>query len=588
MKNDTIHSTIKYSSLLILFLFAFSLLSAQYDEKAIMLNQAQSFENLNQLARAQQIYQDLLRKYPNDHIIVQRLYQSHFRLSEFDKADNLIENKKAVVSKVFYTQSKITLLCKNNRIEEAEALADSYIKDNPNLVNNYQFVAIVFEQNQLHELALKYYLSARKISNNGKLYAYEIANDYFQLMDYKSAIKEYVVNLEQNKPFLYITNSRFKEIIEKDSTLISLIEKYCASSNVEEVRELLALSLVELARYDDAINVYNSLSIDKFIKFADDLYAKAFYQVALQAYEMITEKLNNNPVKLAEIQYKIALVYYDKKDYEHAKSYVNQIIQTKELSNNQLKYRTKVHFEARLLYANMLIIENVKKEKVLEAYDDAEKFIFNTNDKKNISFQKVHYLTMKEYYKESEYLLNQTVQNEEYGSPIISKSLYYRYELYLMQNDDRADSLMTEFIINSPDDSATNDMLFLSVFVNSLAKDKKQSFLKAYRLKQIYQDAQAIEELRVLISDYQNDELKLLLAEWLLDDFQIDEAKTVYAGGFTNEVYTDFAKLELVRLEEEQGTRRSHITDYLISNPNGAFSPLFRQLLIKGYTNKGV
>ncbi|HOQ81278.1 MAG TPA: tetratricopeptide repeat protein, partial [Candidatus Cloacimonadota bacterium] len=150
MKNDTIRSIIKYSSLLILFLFAFSLLSAQYDEKAIMLNQAQSFENLNQLARAQQIYQDLLRKYPNDQIIVQRLYQSHFRLSEFDKADNLIESKKAVVSKVFYTQSKITLLCKNNRIEEAEALADSYIKDNPNLVNNYQFVAIVFEQNQLH------------------------------------------------------------------------------------------------------------------------------------------------------------------------------------------------------------------------------------------------------------------------------------------------------------------------------------------------------------------------------------------------------------------------------------------------------
>ncbi|HPK41695.1 MAG TPA: hypothetical protein PKZ69_08715, partial [Candidatus Cloacimonadota bacterium] len=424
---------------------------------------------LNQLARAQQIYQDLLRKYPNDQIIVQRLYQSHFRLSEFDKADNLIESKKAVVSKVFYTQSKITLLCKNNRIEEAEALADSYIKDNPNLVNNYQFVAIVFEQNQLHELALKYYLSARKISNNGKLYAYEIANDYFQLMDYKSAIKEYVVNLEQNKPFLYITNSRFKEIIEKDSTLISLIEKYCASSNIEEVRELLALSLVELARYDDAINVYNSLSIDKFIKFADDLYAKAFYQVALQAYEMITEKLNNNPVQLAEIQYKIALVYYNKKDYDHAKSYVNQIIQTKELSNNQLKFRTKVHFEARLLYANMLIIENVKKEKVLEAYDEAEKFIFNTNDKKNISFQKVHYLTMKEYYKESENLLNQTVQNEEYGSPIISKSLYYRYELHLMQNDDKADSLMTEFIINSPGDSATNDMLFLSVFVNSLA-----------------------------------------------------------------------------------------------------------------------
>ena len=70
---------------LVAILFANTLLWAQYDEKKIMLNQAQSFENLNQFMRAQQIYQDLLQKFPNDNTVIQKLYYSHMRLSDLIK-----------------------------------------------------------------------------------------------------------------------------------------------------------------------------------------------------------------------------------------------------------------------------------------------------------------------------------------------------------------------------------------------------------------------------------------------------------------------------------------------------------------------
>ncbi|MCB5249742.1 MAG: hypothetical protein LHW49_01125 [Candidatus Cloacimonetes bacterium] len=585
-KKTNILSIAKYI-LLVAILFANTLLWAQYDEKKIMLNQAQSFENLNQFMRAQQIYQDLLQKFPNDNTVIQKLYYSHMRLSEFDKADTLIESKKNVLSPVFYTQSKITILCKNNNLKEAIKLADSYIKKNPSLVNNYQFIAITFEQNLVFESAINYYLQARKVTNNKKLFSYELANNYYNLMDYYSSIFEYVTHLESNKSYLYITSNKFKEMVKKDSTLIKEIEKQCAQSEVEEVRELYALSLVEIDDFASALNVYSSLSLDKFIKFADDLYAKSFYQLAQQSYEQIITKDSITAIQLAEIKYKIAQIYYDQKFFNETKDILNQIVQMKELDNNQLKYRTKVHFEARKLLANILMIENASKQNVLAALSDAESYVFNTNDKKHIAFIKVHYLTMNEYYQEAENLLAQTIKGEEYGSAIIAKSLQYQFELYLMQNDNRADSLLTEFIMFSPEDNAANDMLFLSLFVNNLDENRKQEFLKAYRLKQTFQNSQAIDKLEKLVLSNPHDEIKLLLADWLIEDWQIDKAKEVYNSKFDNEAYYEFAQLELARLKKNNNDKKQNITDYLKNKPNSVFSPLFRQLLTKTQANRG-
>ena len=155
-----------------------------------------------------------------------------------------------------------------------------------------------------------------------------------------------------------------------------------------------------------------------------------------------------------------------------------------------------------------------------------------------------------------------------------------------MQNDNRADSLLTEFIMFSPEDNAANDMLFLSLFVNNLDENRKQEFLKAYRLKQTFQNSQAIDKLEKLVLSNPHDEIKLLLADWLIEDWQIDKAKEVYNSKFDNEAYYEFAQLELARLKNNND-KKQNITDYLKNKPNSVFSPLFRQLLTKTQANRG-
>jgi len=124
-------------------------------------------------------------------------------------------------------------------------------------------------------------------------------------------------------------------------------------------------------------------------------------------------------------------------------------------------------------------------------------------------------------------------------------------------------------------------MLFLSLFVKNLPKEKQNTFLKAYRYKQLYQDSLATSLLQTILDDFQNDELKLLLAEWYISDLKYDKALVLYNGKFDNEVYQEFAKLEAVKIETEKEFRRNQITDYLKNTPNSVFSPLFRQLLVK-------
>jgi len=566
--------------LIIIMTLTFSILFAQYDEKKIMFNQAQSFENMNQLTRAQQIYKDLLKKYPQDQEVVQKLFYNYIRVSDLQNASILLEDKKPILNQTFYTQSKILLLCKDNRISEAISLADSFISENPNLINNYQSIASTFEQNNLFEIAAKYYKQARKISHNETIFALELSNTYYQLQDYQATIKESVVLIIQNKAYVYYVTSRFKEIVNRDSLMIDEIQRNCEHNDTEEVRELYALSLVELKQYQKALSIYDNLNTEKFIRFCDELYANSLLDYALQGYEMILKKVNQ-PILIGDMKLKMAKVYLSRKDINSAKNYLNQIISMNELTNQQNLYKTKVHRESREIMASVLIMDNADKDKVLSAFNDAEKYIFNQNDKKNIAFKKVHYLSMKEEYTEAEKLLDNTLKGEEYGSVIIAKSLYFRYELYLMKNDVKVDSMMTEYILFSPEDNAINDMLFLSLFVKNLPKEKQNTFLKAYRYKQLYQDSLATSLLQTILDDFQNDELKLLLAEWYISDLKYDKALVLYNGKFDNEVYQEFAKLEAVKIETEKEFRRNQITDYLKNTPNSVFSPLFRQLLVK-------
>lgn len=570
----------KISLVLGFLLLLITVLSAQYDEKRIMLNQAQSFENLNQITRAQSVYEDLLKKYPADNEVIQRLLSVYFRTSAFDNVNSLLESKKSVLNQIIYVQNKVTYLVKTNDLNQAKKLADDFIKQNPQLINNYQSIATIFESNTLYDYAQEYYLAARKISNNDKLFAFELSNNYYQTRNFKGAISESVNFLSLNKGYMYFMSARFKEVVKTDSSMINTIREKCAHSEFEEIRELYALSLMELAYYDKALEIYESLSLDKFIKFADDLFSSGKTELSLRAYNIILLK-NQDVVKNAEINLRIAQIYIQKQDLLLAKDYLNRVINTKELDDKRFMYKSRAHIEARELMANISIIENAQKETVLKYYDEAAKYSFNQADRNNLEYKKINYLIMKEDFRSANLILNKIISKEESGSVILAQSYYYQYLVFIMQEDSRADSLMTEYIINFPENPIINDMMFMSLFLSVIPKDSKAEFFKAYRLKNLYQNNEAIQILTNLVTTTKDDELTLLLGEWYIDIKNYSAAKEIFNRTFTNPVYNEYAKLSIIKLETESSIKSDIIRDYLKTTPNSVFSPLFRQLLLK-------
>lgn len=557
-----------------------TMLHAQYDEKRIQLNQAMSFENLNQFTRAQGVYIELLKKMPNDQEVIQRLVSNYIRSSSIDKADQLLEEKKEVLTPFIYTQNKISVYILKNEIDQAKTLADQFIKINPLLINNYQLMASSFEINNLHEIASSYYLQARKISNNPTIFAFELSNNYFQLQNYKSCIDESVRHLSLNPSYLYYVSTRFKQMVKSDSLLITDVKNICQNSDVEEVRELLAISYLELNQFDQALMIYQTLKSDKLLRFADELYSKEMYAQALSAYQVLTQKAENT-IMSADVKMKIANLYFKQKKLLEAKQILTSLIESSELNNRNNLYKTKSHRESRELYAEILIMENADKNEVLKYFKMAEDFCFNDMDKKNIEFKRINYYIMKKEFPIASQSIERISKNEEAGSAILAQSYYYLYLLSLMQKDQRADSLMTEYIIYFPENPVINDMLFMSLFLTSIPKDAIDDFFEAYRLKNLYQDKEAINTLSALLEKTQDDEISLLLADWMKNDFQFEKAKEIYSRTYKNPVYQEFAKLELIRLSEDELQKKQTISDYLKTSPNSVFSPVFRQLLFK-------
>jgi hypothetical protein len=544
-----------------------------------MLNQAQSLENLNQYTKAQTIYEDLIKRYPNDIDVINRLLNSYLRVSEFEKVNSLIESKKPVLDPALYIRYKITYLIKINEISEAKKISDNYLKTNPNLINNYTLLANVFESNQLFEIANDYYFSGRKISNNPNLYSYELSNNYYQLRDYRLSIRESVTYLKQNKGFIYFMSTRFKEIVKNDSTMINFIKDNCESSENEEIRELYALSLCELKYYDRALAVYNTLPLDKYLRFADDLFSSGNFSVASRAYIQIVQKSEDN-LRNADIFLKLAQISISEKDLIQAKQYLTKIAQIPELSDKRFMYKSRAHINARMLLANILIQENASREAVLNCFDEAAKYSFNKADQNNVEFSKINYLIMCEDFNSANKRLNNLISHEEKGSPVLAQSYYYQYLIFSMQSDSRADSLLTEYIIYFPDNPVTNDVMFMSLFLSSIPKDSKPQFFNAFRKKNLYQSSQAITLLSALVENCKDDELTLLLADWYLDDNNKIKAKELYSLNYKNSVYNEYARLALSRLEDEKEKQILIVKDYLNNSPNSAFSPLFRNLLL--------
>ncbi len=562
----------------IIICFLSNLLFGQYDEKRIMLNQAQSFESFNQFTKAQSVYKDLLVKFPQDQDIISAYFNSLIKTSSLDDAKKLVEQSKPVISDLLFTQFCIILDLKDNKLNEAKRLKNDYFKKNPGRINDYQILAQTFESNHLNDIAVEIYLQSREVSGDQNLYSLELSNNYFFSQEFPKSINESLKYLDKNRNYFFFISSRFKEILTINPQMIINIKNTCENSEIPEFIELYALGLVQTKDYQNALLMYQKLPVDRIIRFADEQFGIGNFELSLNAYQVGVQKSEDNLQK-AEINFKISNIYLNTGRISESKTILNQIIADPILKDKRNYYKTSLNKTTREILANIAIMQNENEKTIISLFDDAQTYTWNNLEKKNIDYKKSFYYIMTEQYDKAFSLIKNITMNEDPGSQILSQSYYYQYLIFLMKEDNRADSMMTEYIINFPENSEINDMMFLSLFLSNIPKEGKQEFFKAYRLKNLYQRAEAISQLDSLITKTKDDELILLLADWNIESNQIEAGKRLYASKFSNPVYEEYAKYQLAIIESNPDNKQLLITDYLKTTPGSVFSPSFRKLL---------
>lgn len=574
----------KYLYSLIVFLSISIGLFGQYDEKRILLNQAQSFENTSQYSKAHTLYQDLLKKFPQDYEIIQRYFTSLMKTSSFEMADELLKNSRSFLTEIQILQLKIPLLLKQNEINDAKKASNDYFTKYPGKINDYRLIAQSFENSRIYDFAEELYLNARKTANDPYLYSFELATNYHVSGNYPASITESLKYLDKNRNYYFFMLSRFKEILTINPKMIETIKKECELSEIPEFIELYAQCLVQTKDFENALLMYTKLPLELISRFADEQFSLGHLDLAMKAYETSISK-STDPLKISEFKFKQAQILINKKQYSESKTLLEMIINDPALKDKRNLYKTKVNKEARELLAWISIILNDSEDKVISFYSEAQKFSWNQLENKTIDFKKAYYFIMSEKYDKAFQLIKDVTKNEESGSQILAQSFYYQYLIFLMSEDSRADSMMTEYIIYFPENDQINDMMFLSLFVSSIAKENRKMFFEAYRKKNLMQNESAILLLIEMIKQKADDEIVLLLSDWLLDENRIEEAKKYYSLPFSNQVYQEFAKLRLSSLAEQKEEQRNLITDYLKNTPNSCFSPSFRSLLQKSQLN---
>jgi len=557
---------------------------SQQNEIQTLLNQARNYENRNQLTQAAEVYESLYQKYPANEQVVEPYLRVLFLTSDLQKIHIILEQGKNTLPPYLLVKNNCQYLIKTNSIKNAERVALDWLNKNPGQMQHYRDLANIFEMSALFDTAITIYLKARQVASDSQLHALELSNAYYFTKDVDQFFAESIKFLRSNAGFLYYYRSRFREFVLMNPQNIRRLERVISNiQEPEQIWEIYAFALVEVEDFEKATQVYDRLPLNKMIIFSDDLYAAGHAQYALTSYQKAIVKVDNQAT-LADIQVKIARIYYEQRDIPQCIATLQLVIDNAEIQVAPLLHRTRANKEARLMMALIATEQNEPVSTVNQWYDKASQFAVNQIEKAEILFAKSRYLYLKEEYTQAYQTIQNAVAGHDISTSTYKQSNFYRWEMALFQNSLTRDSLLVECIIYFPEDARVSDMLFLETFISSLGEKNYPQFLRALRYKGLYNNPDAISTLFELAQSLKIDELYLLTYEWILQDSNRAHYSELVAEienhTFKNEVLKDFIFLQTTRNQSDTSTRANQISDFLNHNPQNVFSPQLRYILL--------
>lgn len=546
---------------------------AQFDERAILTQQAQQLMARRQYADAELVFKQILTKFPNDVNSVSQLIQIYIATSQIDKAETLLEANRRILSPSQYSEQRILLFVMQGKPLQAWEISMSYLAQNNHEEHRYLVLARYFESRGFFEQALNLYQMGRKHHKNDNLFALEYANLAISSRQFELALNEYLRFLERQPNNLFFVNNQCKTILQEDSTLIRVIGDFAQKSSIPEIQELYATCLVMQKQFASALSIYLKLPPEKILRFAEDQYTSLNDDVAYDAYEYLSGSYGDD-VQKADFKYRMAQIRIRNARYSEAHQILTSIIEDQQLLDRRIRNRTAVNLNSRKMMAELILSTTTKIDSALVWYENAKSFARNGLESAEIELEISKLLIMNESYDSATDKLNALTEPK-----LLQTKAYYQLLIALMQrNVSLADSLMNEYVIKYPGSSYTNDSIYLMMLVYAMEEEDQALFMQAYRKKQLYQK-EAINLLLQIFEHNQDEELRILAVEWALQLADKTEALKILDYPWTDEIAIEYAALIKLKLINDSEYEQRYAREFLKQNPNSVFSPNFRQVI---------
>ncbi|HQB97862.1 MAG TPA: tetratricopeptide repeat protein [Candidatus Cloacimonadota bacterium] len=544
---------------------------AQYDEKQILMQQANQMMVQRQYPQAEELFLQILEKFPNDQTSILQLAFMYLNISADLKAEEHIKKYQRQIPDKTFTELRIQVLVLQGKLEEANALADSYLALYGSASNAYHMVAGYFTRRAAYDSAIRIYYLARQ-RHGDSIFALELANAAMQSQQYRLALEEYLRFMATQANSNLFVKNQIINIVKEDSTMITHFQQTMPVDN-QIILEIYASSLSAINRPAEALAIYQQLPSTYLRDFAVEQMRQENFDLARRAYRILAE---SSSVDHQRLSYKldIARIYYNQADYDSAETVLTDLLADTFWGKNTQNKRNPLYVNIRKLYAQNALANGNDTDTVRTWLAETRQYATQNQEIQDLELEQARLAILSRDFEVAERSLK---------SVNIPQLLDYRdylrfMEAFLKKDSPMADSLMNEYIIRHPASQYANDIIYLNMLALAMNETQLGEFGEAVRLLQLFQP-EGIDILATLYEETKDEELAILAIEWALGLDETQKAELLLAIEFQDELAGEYAKMLSLALMQDRDAEIDLAREFLKVKPNSIFSPRFRQVI---------
>lgn len=561
----------KYACLIIT-LIMLSLLWGQYDERQILVQQANQLMVQRQYDRAEEVFLQIIAQYPDDINSILQLTQLYLSLSQEVKVEEMLQTHQRHIPENAYTELRIQLLILQGKHEQANSLADSYLEIYGSNRSKYNLIASYFSGRGDNESAIRIFEAARRVHGDD-IFAVEIASAAMKCGLYEKALREYLNHSANAQNTNLFIRNQVSEIVREDSTLINVVRNFANTHDNFVIKEIYALALMTIKNYEEALETYKQMPLTYLRNFAAEQLKLGNLDITLKAYRFLGQNAEQ-PAQRLYYGYEVANIFFQSAQYDSTENIINELLQDPSWNKPKQAGKSSLLVKLRRLKAENDLPLGVELNRVRQWIEQTKDYSVYHDEIQELDVDLARFAILDEDFETAKSTLKRIVVQD-----YLAERHYLEFLLALMQGEKaEADSLMHEYVLKHPDSEYTNDIIYLNMLSIYMSDIQLQNFSKAIRMLQLFK----LEGIQILVDLFeQNDdeELLMLAIEWSLALGDITQAEVLLAHDFKDELARDYALMLSLFLIQERETEIQLAQEFLKNKPNSIFSPRFRQII---------